>query len=387
MVLLRSRHDAVEPEVEQVQQNGPLAVDETVDDISVHVLVVDDDSTTRLMLKRILERAGYKCTEAPDAAAALGLAATQEYALVTCDIRMPGGSGLDLVRDLRESHPEIAVVMISAMDDPATAAVACDLGAYGYVVKPFEVNEILIAAANALRRRHLEQENRAHRRHLERLVSERTADLTSTIERLSRAELALRQSQEEAIRRLAFAAEFRDPATGAHIDRMSRTCEILALAAGIDPQRAELIRIASPMHDVGKIGVSDEILRKPGKLTEEEMDEMRKHPFIGSEILAGSDSELLMLGGQIALTHHERWDGSGYPNGLVREQIPFEGRIVAIADVFDALTSERSYKPAFEVDQAVAIMTEERGTHFDPDLLDMFLAMVDEVVGLAEATC
>jgi putative two-component system response regulator len=273
------------------------------------------------------------------------------------------------------------------MDDPATAAVACDLGAYGYVVKPFEVNEILIAAANALRRRHLEQENRAHRRHLERLVSERTADLTSTIERLSRAELALRQSQEEAIRRLAFAAEFRDPATGAHIDRMSRTCEILALAAGIDPQRAELIRIASPMHDVGKIGVSDEILRKPGKLTEEEMDEMRKHPFIGSEILAGSDSELLMLGGQIALTHHERWDGSGYPNGLVREQIPFEGRIVAIADVFDALTSERSYKPAFEVDHAVAIMTEERGTHFDPDLLDMFLAMVDEVVGLAEATC
>lgn len=344
-VLLPSGHDNVEPEVEQVQANEPRTLDEMVDDVGVHVLVVDDDSATRLMLKRILERAGYECTEAPDAAAALGLAAAKEYGLVTCDVRMPGGSGLDLVRDLRESHPEIAVLMISAMDDPVIAAVAGDLGAYGYVVKPFEMNEILIAAANAVRRRHLEIENRAHRRHLEYLVSERTADLTSTIERLSRTEQALRKSQEEAIRRLAFAAEFRDPSTGAHIDRMSRTCELLALSAGIDPERAELIRIASPMHDVGKIGVRDDVLRKPGKLTEDEMDEMRMHPFIGSEILAGSDSELLRLGGQYALTHHERWDGSGYPNGLVRDQIPFEGRIVAIADVFDALTSRARTSP------------------------------------------
>jgi putative two-component system response regulator len=348
------------------------------------VLVVDDDRATRLMLTRILERAGFLCTEAPDAVAALEFAEIQEFSLVTCDVRMPGGSGLDLVRDLKQLYPDIAVLMISGMDDPATAAVAGDLGAYGYVVKPFEVNEILIAAANAIRRRQLELENRAHRRHLEKLVSDRTADLTSTIERLSRAEQALRESQEEAIQRLAFAAEFRDPATGAHIDRMSRTCELLALTAGLDPERAELIRIASPMHDVGKIGVRDDVLRKPGKLTEDEMDEMRQHPFIGSEILAGSDSELLRLGGQIALTHHERWDGSGYPNGLAGDQIPFEGRIVAIADVFDALTSERSYKPAFEVDHAVAIMTEERGSHFDPDLLDMFLAMVDEVVGLVQ---
>jgi putative two-component system response regulator len=284
-----------------------------------------------------------------------------------------------------ERYPDIAVVMISGMDDPATAAVAADLGAYGYVVKPFEVNEILIAAANAIRRRHLEIENRAHRKHLEQLVSDRTADLTMTIERLSLAERALRSSQEEAIQRLAFAAEFRDPTTGAHIDRMSRTCELLALNAGLSPESAELIRIASPMHDVGKIGVRDNVLGKPGKLTSSEMDEMRRHPMIGSEILAGSDSELLELGGLIALTHHERWDGTGYPQGLVGDRIPFEGRIVAIADVFDALTSERSYKPAFEVDHAVAIMTEESGTHFDPDLLDIFLGVVDEVVGLAGA--
>ena len=344
------------------------------------VLIVDDDSVIRRMITRILERAGYQCTEAPDSSAALLFAESQDFSLVTCDVKMPGGSGLDLARDLRERHPDIAVLMISGMDDPATAAIATDLGAYGYVVKPFEVNEILIAAANAIRRRHLEIENRIHRKQLASLVAERTADLTMTIERLSMAEYALRESQEEAIQLLAFAAEFRDPTTGAHINRMSRTCELLALNAGLSPDQAELVRIAGPMHDIGKIGVPDDILRKPGKLTSDEMDEMRKHPIIGSEILAGSKSELLRLGAVIALTHHERFDGGGYPNGLERDQIPIEGRIVAIADVFDALTSVRSYKPAFEVDHAVGMMTDERGSHFDPDLLDVFVTVIDKVI-------
>jgi putative two-component system response regulator len=355
-----------------------------IEDVRASVLVVDDDSAIRRMISRILGRAGYQCTEAPDAALALLFADSQEFSLVTCDVNMPGGSGLGLVRDLRSRHPDIAVLMVSGMDDPDTASVATELGAYGYVVKPFEANEILIASANALRRRHLEIENRSHRQQLENLVAERTSELTATVERLSRTQQALRESQEEAIKRLAFAAEFRDSTTGAHINRMSRTCELLAERLGLGTARAELIRIASPMHDIGKIGVSDEILRKPGKLTESEMDEMRKHSVIGSEILAGSDSELLCLGGLIALTHHERWDGTGYPYKLAREQIPIEGRIVAIADVFDALTNERSYKPAFDVDYAVAIMTEERGSHFDPDLLDVFLTLVDEVVGLAQ---
>jgi putative two-component system response regulator len=355
----------------------------TDDDIGAPVLVVDDDNSIRRMIVRILGRAGYECTEASDATAALQFADTNEFALVTCDVNMPGGSGLDLVRDLRTRHPDIAVLMVSGMDDPRTAAVATDLGAYGYLMKPFEANEMLIASANALRRRHLEIENRLHQQHLESLVAERTSDLTATVERLSRTEHALRESQEEAIRRLAFAAEFRDPTTGAHINRMSRTCELLADHAGLGRAKAELIRIASPMHDIGKIAVSDEVLRKPGKLTSEEMDEMRKHPVIGNEILSGSDSELLQLGGLIALTHHERWDGTGYPYHLRRDQIPVEGRIVAIADVFDALTSERSYKPAFTVDHALGIMTEERGHHFDPDLLDVFLDIVDEVVGVA----
>jgi putative two-component system response regulator len=349
------------------------------------VLVVDDDQPIRRMITRILERAGYTCTEAPNPTEARYLARVQEFDLVTCDVNMPGGSGLTLVGDLRAHHPDIAVLMVSGMDDRQIAATATDLGAYGYVMKPFETNEILIAADNAVRRRELEIENREYQEQLERLVAERTADLTATVDRLSRAEEALRSSQEEAIRRLAQAVEFRDPTTGAHLNRMSRTCELLAERSGMGPERTQLIRIASPMHDIGKIAVSDEILHKPGKLTPTDWDEMRKHPLIGSEILSGSESELLQLGGLIALTHHERWDGSGYPHGLVGEAIPVEGRIVALADVFDALTSERPYKPAFDVDHAVALMREERGRHFDPHYLDLFLTVVDEVVGVVGA--
>src|SRR5580658_1758828 len=349
------------------------------------VLVVDDDRAIRRMITRILDRAGYACTEAADPAEARRLAQAQEFALVTCDVNMPGGSGLELVGNLREQYPDIAVLMVSGMDDPRTAAAAGELGAYGYVVKPFEANEMLIAADNALRRRELEVENRAHRQHLELLVAERTQDLLATVKQLSRTEQALRASQEEAIRRLAHAVEFRDPATGAHLDRMSRTCELLAERLGLGKERAQMIRIASPMHDIGKIAVSDEILRKPGRLTPADWDDMRRHPLIGSEILAGSDSELLRLGGLIALTHHERWDGGGYPNGLAGEAIPVEGRIVAVADVFDALTSVRPYKPAFEVDHAMALMRDERGRHFDPEYLDLFLTIVDEVVGVVGA--
>ncbi|MFZ0665092.1 MAG: HD domain-containing phosphohydrolase [Acidimicrobiales bacterium] len=357
----------------------------SLDGSGTSVLVVDDDPSLRLLIVRTLERQNYACTQAPDAVTALTLAAEIDFDLAVCDVRMPEVSGLDLVRQLRNLHPETAVLMVSGLDDLQTAAAAMELGAYGYIIKPFEPNEIVIATGNALYRRRQELESRHDRESLEREVNERTADLASAIDRLSVTEHALRESEEDAIKRLAYAAEFHDPTTGSHINRMGRTCELIAVHAGLGRERAEMIRIASPMHDIGKIGVRDEILRKAGKLTPEEMEEMRRHPLIGSEILGGLDAapELMNLGAAIALTHHERWDGNGYPYGLKKEAILLEGRIVAIADVFDALTSERSYKPAFEVDHALSIMCEERGRHFDPELLDVFLALLDEVADLA----
>jgi HD-GYP domain-containing protein (c-di-GMP phosphodiesterase class II) len=204
--------------------------------------------------------------------------------------------------------------------------------------------------------------------------------LRETIEDLERSETALEHSQEETIMRLSMAVERRDQETGDHIERMGRYCALLASKLGWNDSRCELLRIAAPLHDVGKIAIPDAILLKPGALTPEERVEIERHAEIGHEILAGSDSPLLDLAARIALSHHEHWDGNGYPNGLVGEEIPIEGRMAAIADVFDALTSDRVYRPAMTVERSLAIMSEGRGAHFDPSLLDVFFDSIVEVL-------
>ncbi len=200
-------------------------------------------------------------------------------------------------------------------------------------------------------------------------------------EAMRQAEL-LSEAQEETIMRLSLAAEQRDAETGEHILRMGRYCTLMAEKVGICRERVELIRLASPLHDVGKIAIPDAILQKPGRLTPTERAEMEKHAQIGHDMLCGSNNELLELAAEIALTHHEHWDGNGYPNGLEREQIPIEGRIAAIADVFDALTSDRVYRPAMSLEDALEIMLEGRGTQFDPRLLEVFCANLGEVLAI-----
>jgi putative two-component system response regulator len=214
--------------------------------------------------------------------------------------------------------------------------------------------------------------NAAHRRDLE-LASQANA---------ARREMTL---QEETIHRLSSAAELRDVETGQHIERMSAYAAFLAEKVGLPPERVTLIRTASPMHDIGKIGIRDTVLLKPGQLTSEERAEMQRHAEIGYGILKDSETELLQLGALLALTHHERFDGSGYPNGLSGTEIPIEGRIAAVADVFDALTSDRVYRDALPADEAIDMMLQERGKHFDPDVLDAFVAHLDEVLLLRAA--
>ena len=353
---------------------------------SQRVLVVDDEEAIRRGLARILTRAGHDCATAASADEAVGLLGREQFALVLTDVTMPGRSGLWLATYIAGAHPDTAVVMVTGVDDTDVANNALDVGAYGYVIKPFEANEIVINVANALRRRTLELDNRTHRDNLERLVRERTGRLASALERLAAADQALRQSHEESIRRLAHAAEFHDPATGIHLERMSLYSEALARAAGLDAVRCELVRMASPMHDIGKIGIPDHILRKPGRLSDDEIAVMRTHPEIGAELLAGSDSELLRLGRVIALNHHERYDGTGYPHRLSGDDIPLEGRIVAIADVFDALTSARPYKAAIPFDEAYEMMARQRGLHFDAYLVDAFVDLSGELSDIAART-
>jgi putative two-component system response regulator len=303
--------------------------------------------------------------------------------LVLTDMQMPGGSGLDLLRYLRRELPQVAALVVTGVDDPAIADEALSLGAYGYIIKPFRKNEVLIGVSNALRRMSLEVENRAHRAHLEDMVRLRTADLRATVEKLELSEKRVRVSRAETLERLAVAGEFHDEDTGSHVARMSRYCEVFAERCGEDQLR-RTIREASSLHDVGKIGIPDGILMKPGPLLPAERVIMQGHPLIGYGILKDSESSVLRLAADIALTHHERVDGSGYPNHLAGNEIPLAGRIAAIADVFDALTSKRVYRPAFSVDRAVEMMKKGHGTQFDPDLLSLFWDLLPGILALED---
>lgn len=343
------------------------------------ILVVDDEEPIRRLLGYLLQSHGYETALAGDAKEARHRLGDSPYALVLCDVRMPGESGMDLVRNLLNQHPHTAAIMVTGLDSSILANAALEMGAFGYIIKPFESNEVLINVANALRRRRLEIENRLQQENLEDVVRTRTMALQQALTWLERSEKELRLSREETIQRLAIAAEYRDSATAQHIQRMSHYCELLARRYGLSGERCDLIRTASPMHDIGKIGTPDHVLLKPGKFTQDEFNVIAQHAEIGYRILAGSDAEILNVAATIALTHHERWDGSGYPRKLKGDAIPIEGRIASIADAFDALTTARVYKPAFEFDHAVELMSKHRGDHFDPELLDVFLASLAEI--------
>jgi putative two-component system response regulator len=328
------------------------------------VLVVDDEADVRGLLARTLTAAGYECRTAAGVAEAKQLLDEEAFELALSDIQMPGESGFALVHHASRAHPETAVVMVTAFDDQALADQALELGAYGYVVKPFRASELLINVRSALRRRHLELESRSRHETLEATVLERTADL--------------RHARAQTIQRLARLAEFRDDATGKHVHRVSRYSGLLAEAIGGIPRTSELLRVASQLHDVGKVAIPDKILLKPGPLDDEERLVMQRHAEFGYEILSGSGEELLELAAVVAWTHHERFDGSGYPRGLAGEEIPLEGRIVAVADAFDAMTSDRVYQARLPFDEAVARLEAGRGAQFDAAIVDGFIARLQE---------
>ena len=338
------------------------------------VLIVDSDPASQTTLLQVLEGAGYRCDIAPDAHSARALCAAEDFQLVLADADLPDDTGLGLIEFVARESQRTATVTIMDVDEPELADRAIDVGTYGYVFKPFTPNQVLIAVRNALQRRKLEMENRAHRETLEQIVRVRTAAL-------ERSASQMKLSREEIVRRLSRAVEYRDEETGGHTERMSAYSALLAGKLGLD---VDSIRIASPMHDVGKVALADSLLLRPGALDQEERVEMERHTWIGYQILAGSGSALLELGATIALTHHEKWDGTGYPRKLSGSSIPMEGQVAAVADVFDALTSDRPYRKAFTLENTMQIMREERGKHFDPRLVDLFLEDVDQLLEIRD---
>ena len=325
----------------------------------IRILVVDDQEIIRVGMLRILRRHGFTCLEAGDAYTCLDLLEKERVHLVLCDIKMPGMNGLALVKAMAHRIPDTAVVMVSSMESTEMAMECLRHGAYGYVLKPFKTTDILIAVANALRRRMLELDYRDREAVLARRVREQT--------------LEIRASREEISFRLISASEHRDNETGAHVRRIGLYAAAMAELLGWDLEQKECILAAAPMHDIGKIGVPDRILQKGGPLTEEEWIIMRTHPLMGANILKGSTVPFIQMGARIASSHHERWDGGGYPSGLAGESIPLEARIVGLVDVYDALSSHRIYKPPWAEGDVLAYLRDQSGKHFEPALVSVFL--------------
>jgi len=342
------------------------------------VLVVDDDPFVRRSLGRLLEQQGYETACASDAADASRLLEEQAFDLALCDVRLPGESGLELVERVAADHPEVAVIMVSGLDDQQVAETALELGVYDYVLKPFRANDVFVAVANALRRRRLQREAQADRQRMLSALVEHRGALRCAHADLEEHKALLRDAHRQTLCRLARAAEFRDQDVGHHLERVGRYSGVLARRLGLDRARCEAIGFGSRLHDVGKIGIPDRILLKPAPLDPDEWAVMEQHTEIGHSLLEDAEDESLKLAATIALTHHERVDGAGYPRGLVGDAIPLEGRIVAIADAYDALTSLRPYRPALGVGEAVEEILAHRGSQFDARLVDLFVVCVEE---------
>ena len=350
------------------------------------ILVVDDEPAVRRVLQKLLRNHGYDVVEARDGYEALKILEHCEVDTVLLDVMMPGLTGVEVCRRIRADAKmaHTPVVFVSAAADRKSRREAREAGADDFLSKPFDEVELRARVRNSVKTK-VWGDGLAHEsQRLRVAVDDQTRALQEATRSLERARAELEKAQIETIERLTRAAEFRDDETASHLQRMSHYSRLLALKHGLDEYTSELIRVASPMHDVGKIGIPDSILLKPGKLTAEEYDIMKQHAEIGYRILSGSDSPLLELAASIARSHHEKWNGKGYPRGLNQEDIPIEGRIVAVADVFDALTSRRPYKKAWSLADAIALLQSGKGEHFDPELVDLFLACMDEVLEIKE---
>ena len=341
--------------------------------LKAKILLVDDQTPNVILLEKMLRAAGYAdVTATTDPREVVVLYREHQFDIVLLDLNMPYLDGFAVMEQLKELERDdyAAVLVLTAQPDAATRLRALESGAKDYLTKPFDRLEVLTRIRNMLEVRLLHNQARDQNKILEHKVRQRTQELMET--RL------------EIIRRLGRAAEYRDNETGLHIIRMSKFSETLGRAAGMDAEWCEMLLNASPMHDIGKIGIPDHILLKPGKFEPEEWEVMKTHAAIGAEILSGHHSDLMEMARVIAMTHHEKWDGTGYPNGLKGEDIPLVGRIVALADVFDALTSERPYKKAWSVEDALGYLLENRGMHFDPDLVDIFEKVLPEILAVRE---
>ncbi|MCP8968087.1 HD domain-containing phosphohydrolase [Ectobacillus ponti] len=333
------------------------------------ILILDDNGSNVRILERMLQMAGYQQIHGmTDSREILHVYESYKPDLLLLDLSMPYMDGFEVMQLLRETIEEadyFPILIITAHSDQESRLRALELGARDFIGKPFNQSELLMRVGNLLELRQLYVELRKNNEELEQKVAEQTA--------------LWKETQMELVQRLGHVIEFRDEDTGFHIARMSHYSAALGRAAGLNEKAVELLLHASTLHDIGKIAIPDHILLKPGKLDPEEMEEMRAHALIGADMLKDSTTEMIQMAYTIALSHHEKWDGTGYPYGLKGEDIPLVARIVAVCDVYDALTSERPYKSAWSDEDALACILADSGKHFDPQLVEIFLRIFPEI--------
>jgi putative two-component system response regulator len=329
------------------------------------ILIIDDHQANIEVLKRIMRSAGFvSVNSTTDPLTGVTLVESWNPDVVLLDLHMPTLDGFGVLEAIRPQLLHggyLPVLMLTADSSDETKQRALAGGVKDFLTKPFDANEVVLRVENLLETRSLYTTVRRQNDLLEQRVAERTR--------------ALEEAQVEILQRLAAAAEFRDDDTGEHTQRVGELAARLATELGLPEAQVDAISRSAPLHDVGKIGVPDAILLKPGRLTQEERRIMRTHSTIGATMLAGGRSELVQTAERIARSHHERWDGKGYPDGLAGERIPIEARVVAVADFLDALTHKRPYRPAWSVERTLAKITAQRGLHFDPCVVDALLAI------------
>jgi len=341
------------------------------------ILIADDEDRNRRLMEALLLPMGYEVLKAVNGKDAIEKAKETSPDVILMDVMMPVMDGFEAVNILKQDEETriIPVVMVTALREVSDRVKALEAGADDFLSKPIDKTELRTRVQTLVKVKAYNDHLRNYQKQLETEVALKTIQLQKTLDALQIASL-------DFIRRLSRAAEYKDEDTGAHIERMSRYSEVVAQKMGLDGKTIERILYAAPMHDVGKIGISDKILLKPGKLDPDEWEIMKQHTTIGARILSGSRAGIVRLAEVIALTHHERWDGSGYPRGLKGARIPLVGRITAIADVFDALTTRRPYKKPFSVEKSFAIIQESKGSHFDPDVVNAFFAVQYEILAI-----